>query len=150
MSLSEESYTHALFITRKQKLKSDDFIFGTYSVVQTNVLSCINVKYISSFKELIEFLIDLPHLKHKPCMLAIDDISEYFPDKEYNEVNFSANLHLLINILKTSALSLSPDVFSKESLLVSYTIVESNSLKGFANIWEFVNNQGDDLFLMMK
>ena len=72
----------AIVVTPKPSLDSRSLFFGRYSPVDIDSLARIQLKFIETFDELIQYLADF-HLTYKitgkkPRFLAIDSVESYF------------------------------------------------------------------------
>ena len=98
-------------------------MFGTYCEVSIETLKQIKLKYIEDYEGLVQYLADFHLLKHKPCLLALDNLDHYIESgKSINSLTKSIRLHFLLTLIEDCSRHHldSTQVFKQHNTIVSY------------------------------
>ena len=60
------------------KIRQNEWYFGKYSTVAINTLQKIQLKYVSNFSDITDFLVYWRLMEKKPKFVFIDDLMSYF------------------------------------------------------------------------
>ena len=98
-------------------------LFGIYCEVQIETLRQINLKYVESYEELVQFLTDF-HLipeSRRPSILAIDNLDCFLEQRNLHETTKKMRMHYILTLANDCRSFLnSQNTFSQNNLIISY------------------------------